>query len=261
MPLVWHFDDRTADRTTTVVVPLLAPDLGRRDHRRASSRCFHYRRGARPGGTDETSFTLFPFVHYRRDANTRVLATPLGASARGPNRSGGFFGPYIWYDDKELSLRFIPFLHTDVTRHDTGERTAQYGLWFTIDGPGRKARVLFPLFGTYDDEQEKDTWVVPTLLPDAPQQRRPRRRGAARFTGNRTSAIATPPWSARTTIAPRPACTTSASRRCSSTRATRIGASTSSRRCSPTAATSTTARTSGSGPRCSTSTSTTANRA
>jgi hypothetical protein len=162
VPLFWHFDDRTADKTTTVATLYW--------HRRwggettdALFPLFYYRRGARPGGSDETSFTFFPLVHYRRDAETRRWVTPLAASIHGKDSSGGFVGPYIWYDDKELSLRFIPGLLTDVTQHATGERNRQYGLWFQMDAPGRKARVLFPLFGRYTDEKETATWVVPTF--------------------------------------------------------------------------------------------------
>ena len=163
VPLIWHFADRTADRTTTVVGPYW--------HRRWGNETtdglfplLYYRRGARPGGSDETSFTLFPLVHYRRDAQTSVFVTPLGASARGPERSGGFLGPYFWYDDKERSLRFIPFLHIDVTDHATGERTRQYGLWFQVDAPRNSARALIPLFARYTNEQETGTWVLPTFF-------------------------------------------------------------------------------------------------
>jgi hypothetical protein len=163
VPLIWHFADRTADRTTTVVGPYWHRTWGN-ETTDAVFPLLYYRRGTRPGGSDETSFTFFPLVHYRRDATTSAFVTPLGASVRGPRRSGGFVGPYIWYDDKELSFRFIPFLHTDVTRHETGERTRQYGLWFQVDAPGRKSRVLFPLFGTYTDEKETGTWVLPSFF-------------------------------------------------------------------------------------------------
>ena len=163
VPLVWHFVDRSEQKSTTVVLNYMHRTQGD-ETTDAFFPLFHYRRGARPGGSDETSFTFFPLVHYRRDANTRVVATPLFASARGPNRSGGFLGPYIWYDDKDLSFRFIPFLHADVTHHDTGERTRQYGLWFQVDAPDRKARVLFPLFATYTNPQETGTWVVPSYF-------------------------------------------------------------------------------------------------
>jgi hypothetical protein len=161
-PLFWHFADRSANRKTTVVLNYLHRTWGD-ETTDALFPLFHYRRGTRPGGSDETSFTLFPFVHYRRDASTKVLVTPLGATARGPERSGGFLGPYIWYDDKELSLRFIPFLHTDVTNRETGERSRQYGLWFQVDAPTHKARVLFPLWGRYQDTDETGTWVFPTF--------------------------------------------------------------------------------------------------
>ncbi len=163
LPFIWHFEDRTADRSTSVVGPFW--------HRRwggettdALFPILHYRRGARPGGTDETSFTFFPFVHYRRDAETRVLVTPLGASARGPERDGGFLGPYIWYDDKDLRVRFIPLLHADVTRRSNGQRLRQWGPWFQIDGPGYKTQGLFPLFGHYADAQESDTWAFPSFF-------------------------------------------------------------------------------------------------
>ena len=163
VPLIWHFADRTADKTTTVV--------GLYWHRRwggettdALFPLVHYRRGARPGGSDETSFTLFPLLHYRRDAFTRVLVTPLGGSVHGPRRDGGFIGPFIWYHDKDLSARFLPFLYADVTRRATGERTRQIGPWFQIDAPDHRARVLFPLFGHYADARERDTWVFPSYF-------------------------------------------------------------------------------------------------
>jgi hypothetical protein len=163
LPLIWHFADRSADKTTTVVFPYWHRRWGN-ETTDALFPLLHYRRGARPGGSDETSFTLFPLVHYRRDAAARLWVTPLAASARGPNRSGGFVGPYIWYDDRELSLRFIPVLHADITRHATGERTRQFGPWFQIDGPDRATRVLFPLFGRHRDQRETDTWVFPSYF-------------------------------------------------------------------------------------------------
>ena len=163
VPLIWHFADRSEDKTTTVVLNYMHRTQGN-ETTDAFYPLLYYRRGAKPGGSDETSFTFFPLVHYRRDANTRVLVTPLFASAKGPNRSGGFAGPYIWYDDKDLSFRFIPFLHVDMTRRDTGERTRQYGIWFQVDAPDRTARVLFPFWGTYTNPQETGTWVLPTFF-------------------------------------------------------------------------------------------------
>jgi hypothetical protein len=162
-PLFWHFRDAKADRSTTVVGPYWHRSWGG-ETTDALFPLFHWRRGARPGGTDETSFTLLPLVHYHRDAWTRVLVTPLGVSARGPHREAGFLGPYFWYKDAQLDASFIPFLHADVTRRDTGERTRQWGPWFQIDGPGHKARVLFPLAGHYEDQHESDTFVFPSFF-------------------------------------------------------------------------------------------------
>jgi hypothetical protein len=163
VPIFWYFADKTADKTTTVVGPYWHRHWGGE----TSDGLFpllYYRRGARPGGSDETSFTFFPLVHYRRDADTRLWVTPLAASVHGRERSGGFVGPYVWYDDKELSVRLIPFLHADITRHETGERTRQYGPWFQIDGPGHRTRALIPLWGQYTDERETDTWVLPSYF-------------------------------------------------------------------------------------------------
>ena len=163
LPLFWHFTDRTADKSTTVAFPYWHKRWGG-EMTDGLFPLVYYRRGARPGGNDETSFALFPLVYYRRDAAVRIWATPLAASARGPNRSAGFVGPYLWYDDKDLTFRFIPLLHADVTRHATGERTRQFGPYFQIDGPGRTTRVLFPLYGRHRDQQETDTWVFPSYF-------------------------------------------------------------------------------------------------
>ena len=163
VPLFWHFTDAKAESSTTIVGPYW--------HRRRGGEVtdalfplIHYRRGARPGGSDETSFTFFPLVHYRRDAAVTAFVTPVGGLIRGPNRQGGFVGPFIWYHDADTSARWLPFLYADVTRQATGERTRQIGPFFAIDGPGRSSRVLFPLFGRYTDEHERDTWVLPTFF-------------------------------------------------------------------------------------------------
>ena len=124
----------------------------------------YYRRGARPGAGEETSFTLFPLVHYRRNAHTRVLVTPLGGATRGPNRAAGFIGPYFWYEDKAIAVRFIPLLHADITNRVTGERTRQYGPWFQTDASDHWSRAFFPVFGVYQDNDERDTWVFPTFF-------------------------------------------------------------------------------------------------
>jgi hypothetical protein len=161
-PLFWHFRDAEAQRSTTVVGPLWHRSWGG-ETTDALFPLFYYRRGAHPGATDETSLVL-PFLYYRRDAETRLLVTPLGVSARGPHRAAGFFGPYFWYKDADLDASFVPLLYTDVSRRATGERTRQVGPWFALDGPGHKSRVLFPLFGHYEDQSESDTYVFPTFF-------------------------------------------------------------------------------------------------
>ncbi|HVR62440.1 MAG TPA: hypothetical protein VMU50_11100 [Polyangia bacterium] len=162
-PVFWHFTDERADRSTTVV----GPYLHRREGGQATDALFpliYYRRGARPGGSDETSFTLFPLVHYRRDAGTRLLITPLGGSVKTGARGGGFVGPFFWFENSQMAAKALFPLYADVTRLATSERTRQFGLWFQIDAPEYRSRVLFPLFGHYEDKQETDTYVFPSLF-------------------------------------------------------------------------------------------------
>ncbi|MES1164166.1 MAG: hypothetical protein ABUR63_00295, partial [Verrucomicrobiota bacterium] len=161
-PLFWHFADDQRDESTTVVGTFL--------HRRRGGETtdallplLYYRRGARPGGTDETSFTFLPFIHYRRDAFTRVLVTPLASSVTGPRRAAGFVGPFLWYRGPNTSAQGVPFLYADVTKKDTGERTRQFGPLFAIDGPDKWARIFLPLFGRYQDSRATDTYVCPTF--------------------------------------------------------------------------------------------------
>jgi hypothetical protein len=162
-PLFWRFKDTEAQKTTTVVGPYYHRSWGD-ETTDGLFPLFHYRRGTRPGGpTDEKSLTIFPLFHYHRDQYTNVLVTPLYASAQGPRRSGGFAGPFIWYRGTDVSLSTVPLLYTDLSRKSTGERTRQWGPFFQVEGPGRKARVLFPLFGRYVDERETGTFVFPSL--------------------------------------------------------------------------------------------------
>ncbi len=163
VPLIWHFADRRTDTTTTVI----GPYWHRRHGGETTDGLFPliaYRRGTPPGGADGTSFTLFPLVHYRRDPSHQIFATLLGGSFAGPYRSGGFVGPFIWYKDPDLKARFIPLLYADVTRRETGERTRQIGPWFQVDAADHRSRVLFPLFGHYEDTRERGTWVLPTYF-------------------------------------------------------------------------------------------------
>ena len=162
-PVFWHFRDAAADKSTTVLGPFWHRSWGH-ETTVGLFPLLYYRGGARPGGADETSFTFLPFIHYHRDADTRVVVTPVGVSARGPNRAAGFVGPYFWYKDATLDASFIPLLHIDISRRDTGERTRQWGLWFQVEAPGSKAWLLFPLAGHYVDATESDTYVFPTFF-------------------------------------------------------------------------------------------------
>ena len=242
---------------------LLAPDAGATRPPTRSSRCSTTGAARARAAATRPASRCFPLVHYRRDANTRVLvdaARRVGAA--GPNRSGGFVGPYIWYDDKDLSLRFIPFLHIDVTRHDTGERTAPVRPLV----PDRRARAHARACCSRSSAATRRAGDAtpgsfPTLLPACAATTATASTRSCRSTGGRRSATGRRPSSASTTIAPRPASTTSASCRSSSTRATRSAASPSSRRCSPYRRNEHDGEQRLAVERCSTSTSTTANRA
>jgi hypothetical protein len=162
-PLFWHFRERDAQRTTTVVGPYVHRTWGD-ETTDGLFPLLWYRRGARPGGKEETSFTLFPFVHWRRNAQESVLLTLLGGQRVGPHRTVGFIGPYLWYRDADLDASLVPFLYADARRTSTGERTRQWGLWFQLDAPDRKSRVLFPFFGRYEEAHERDTYVFPSYF-------------------------------------------------------------------------------------------------
>jgi hypothetical protein len=162
-PIFWHFRDVNEQRSITVVLNFWHRSWGA-ESTTALFPLFYFRRGARPGGQDETTSAVFPLFYYHRDAWTSVLVTPVGFSARGPRRAGGFLGPYFWYRNEDIDASFIPLLYADVTRRATGERTRQFGPFFALDGPGHKSRVLFPVFGRYEDDRETDTFVFPTFF-------------------------------------------------------------------------------------------------
>jgi hypothetical protein len=162
-PIIWYFHDVEEQRSTTVVLNFWHRSWGG-ESSTGLFPLFYFRHGARPGGEDETTSAVFPLFYYHRDAWTSVLVTPVGFSARGPRRAGGFFGPYFWYRNEDIEAHFIPLLYADVSRRATGERTRQFGPFFALDGPGHKSRVLFPLFGRYEDEREADTFLFPTFF-------------------------------------------------------------------------------------------------
>lgn len=162
-PLFWWFRDDTRDRTTTVVANYL--------HRREGGETtdaffplFHYRRGAKSGGDEQTSLTLFPLLHYRHDAQRTLFASPLAAWSRTGERKVGIVGPYFWYGDARVSARLVPLLYLDHTQLDTGERTRMWGPFFAFDGPGHQARTLVPLWAHYRNASEQGTYVFPTFF-------------------------------------------------------------------------------------------------
>lgn len=162
-PLFWHLRDDTRDRSTTVVANYL--------HRRHGGEVtdalfpiFHYRRGARPGQADETSFTLLPFAHYRRSPDSTVFVSPVAAWSRSARRQVGAVGPYFWYRSAQVAAKGVPPLYLDITRLATGERTRIMGPWVQMDAPGSSARVLFPFYARYSEAKETGTYVFPTFF-------------------------------------------------------------------------------------------------
>lgn len=162
-PLLWRFRDDAADRTTTVV----GPYLHRTEGQQTTDALFplvHYRRGARPGGNDETSFTLFPLVHYRRDDSHTLFVSPLAAWSRSAERKVGFVGPYFWYRSSTVAASGVPLLYLDHTVLSSGERTRWFGPWFMTDGPEHHSRTFFPLYSHYEDKTDSGTYVFPTYF-------------------------------------------------------------------------------------------------
>ncbi len=163
LPIFWRFTDRVEQKSTTVVGPYWHRQWGG-ETVDGLFPLLYYRRGAKPGGEDQTAFTIFPFVYHRHDAQVNAWVTLLGGSVQGQQRSGGFVGPFIWYDDNVFKARFVPLVYADVTRRTDGQHLWQIGPWFHVSGPGYTAQLLFPLFGHYTDAQESDTWVIPAFF-------------------------------------------------------------------------------------------------
>jgi hypothetical protein len=162
-PLFWRFSDDKADRHSTLVLNYL--------HRRHGGETtdflfplVYWRRGAKPGAQPETSFTLFPLLHYKRTTDRRLIVSPIAFSSRSPERKSGFIPPYFWYQSKYTSASGVPPVYFDFTRLDTQERTRLYGPWVAIDSPKSRARILFPLFGRYRDDKDAGTWVFPSYF-------------------------------------------------------------------------------------------------
>ena len=150
--------DRTADKTTTVVVPYW--------HRRWGGETtdglfplLYYRRGARPGGSDETSFTLFPLVHYRRDADTRGLGDAAGrVGARARTAAAASSARTSGTTTRSCRSASSRCLHADVTRHATpASGRGSSGCGSRSTRPDAQARVLFPLFGALQRPSTRPT--------------------------------------------------------------------------------------------------------
>ena len=122
----------------------------------------YYRRGARPGAGEETSFTLFPWSTTGATPTRRCLR-PSAAQPTGRTAPRASSAPSL-VRGQAIAVRFIPLLHADITNRVTGERTRQYGPWFQTDAPDHWSRAFFPVFGVYQDNRERDTWVFPTFF-------------------------------------------------------------------------------------------------
>ena len=162
-PIFWWFRDDDKNRTTTVVATYLHRTHGG-ETTDAFFPLFHYRRGAKPGGADETSLTVFPLFHYRWNAQATLFASPLAMWSRSDERQVGFAGPYFWYRDKTVAARAVPLLYLDHTQLDTGERTRMWGPYVAVDGPGHRGRALFPLWANYQNPAEEGSYIFPTFF-------------------------------------------------------------------------------------------------
>lgn len=163
VPFIWRFRDDASDRSTLLVLNYLHRRHGG-ERTDALLPLVYYRRGAKPGGADETSFTLFPLAHYRRDQRRTLFVSPIAAWQRTPERQVGAVIPYFWYRSKGVAASGVPPLWFDVTTLATGERRRLFGPLFLIDAPGRSARVLFPLYARYRDQKETGTYLFPTYF-------------------------------------------------------------------------------------------------
>jgi hypothetical protein len=159
-PLYWHFRDDSAQRTSTVVANYW--------HRRwgdettdALFPIFHYRRGTRPGGQEESSLTLFPLFHHSKSSQASLFVSALAAWTNRPGLKAGFVGPYFWLRNDQVDAQGVPLLYLDHTRLSTGQRTRMFGPWIMVDSPTVTTRVLFPLYARYQEKGDVGTYVFP----------------------------------------------------------------------------------------------------
>jgi hypothetical protein len=159
-PIFWHFRDDSVQRSTTVA--------GLYWHRRWGNETtdalfpiFHYRRGTRPGGQEESSLTLFPLFHHRKNSQASLFLSPLAAWTNRPGLKAGFAGPYFWVRNDQVDAQGVPLLYLDHTRLSTGERTRMFGPWIMVDSPSVSTRVLFPLYARFREKGDVGTYVFP----------------------------------------------------------------------------------------------------
>ncbi len=162
-PLLWHFRDDAALRSTTLVLSY----LHRREGTQITDALFpflYYRRGTNAGGSAESSLAFFPLFHYRHDAHSTVFLSPLASWSRSPERKGGYVLPYFWYESKRVAVSGVPPLFFDFTNLHLQERTRMWGPFIRVDAPGRTATILFPLAARYVDAHESGTYIFPTFF-------------------------------------------------------------------------------------------------
>ena len=214
--------------------PLLAPALGRRDHRRRCSRC------STTGAARARAAATRPASRCSRWSTTGATrrrassSTPLGGvGARARTAAAASSAPTSGTTTRNCrcasSRSCTPT--SPVARPASGPGST--GPWFQIDAPGHtSARAVPALRASTATSSETDTWVLPHLLPHAAQQRRSRRRAAAALLAV-VVRRSTDDDSRRPLLRPHRAGRTQLRlrRRCSSTRATRSARSPSSRRC------------------------------
>lgn len=170
-PLFWHFRDHEAKSSHTLVGPYYHARVGE-ERTDALFPLLYFRRGAQPGKANETSFTLFPLVHYKRTPFARTFITPVAMGKATPERKAGFVGPYFWYESRTVAASGAFPLWFDFTNKQLQQRTRVVGPWVAIDDASTHARFIFPFFGRYatlkteasGPVQETGTYVFPTYF-------------------------------------------------------------------------------------------------
>ncbi|MDZ4694428.1 MAG: hypothetical protein SGI86_04715 [Deltaproteobacteria bacterium] len=162
-PLFWHFANRKEQRSTTVVLNYFYSKTPKQSVH-AFFPIFHYSKAQNDNGEANTSVTLLPLFHYRKDATATVFASPVGAWSNTAKRQLGFVLPYFWYRDRNVSASVVPLLWLDVYQRKLAQRTRMFGPYIAVDAPELKARYLLPVFGRYETPTDTGTWIAPTYF-------------------------------------------------------------------------------------------------